>query len=90
MVWLIVAAAALGGAAADAVPCERLPSLCLPDAAAPRAEPIAAGTFRTYEHFPRSVASSARSRPRAIRRSVSRRAAGRDGAAHPTLHELIY
>jgi hypothetical protein len=32
MVWLIVAAAALGGAAADAVLCERLLSLSLPDA----------------------------------------------------------
>jgi hypothetical protein len=52
MVWLIVAAAALGGAAADAVPCERLPSLSLPEATITRAESIGAGAFRTYETVP--------------------------------------
>jgi hypothetical protein len=36
MLWRIAAAAALSGAAADVLPCERLASLSLPDAAITR------------------------------------------------------
>jgi hypothetical protein len=45
MLWLIAAAAALSGAAADALPCERLASLSLPDAAITRTQLVAAGEF---------------------------------------------
>src|SRR5258706_851468 len=45
MLWVIAAAAALSGAAADVLPCERLASLSLPDAAITRAQLVAAGAF---------------------------------------------
>ena len=45
MLWLVAAAAALSGAAADAVPCERLASLSLPDATITRAHLVAPGQF---------------------------------------------